>query len=85
MRAGGVVQVVEHLPRMRPSSSPTTTKKQKVSFNAGYQRLTLVILATREVEITRTAIPSQPRQIVYKTLSRKKTHHKKGLVEWFKM
>jgi hypothetical protein len=36
-----------------------------------------VILATEEAEIRRIAAGSQPGQIVQKTLSQKKTHHKK--------
>jgi hypothetical protein len=34
-----------------------------------------VILATQKAEIRRVSVPSQPR----------KTNHKKGLVEWFKV
>jgi hypothetical protein len=41
-----------------------------------------IILATQEAEIT---VQSQLRQIVCKTLSQKKTHHKKGLVGWLKV
>jgi hypothetical protein len=43
-----------------------------------------VILATWEAEITRITVWSQPWQIVHKTL-KKKTLHKKGLVEWLKV
>jgi hypothetical protein len=43
-----------------------------------------VILATQEMEIMRITVQSQPGQIVLETLSRK-THHKKGLVEWLKV
>jgi hypothetical protein len=39
--------------------------------------LVAIILATREAEIRRIVIQSQPRQIVHKT-HLKKTHHKKG-------
>jgi hypothetical protein len=49
---------------------------------------TPVILATQEAEIRRVAVQSQPRQIVYRTLSQKKKKKKKsqkGLVEWFKV
>jgi hypothetical protein len=40
-----------------------------------------VILATQEAEIRRTEVQSQPRQDPIL----KKTHHRKGLVEWFKV
>jgi hypothetical protein len=43
-----------------------------------------VILATREAEIRRMAVQSQPRQIVHKTLSQK-TLHKSRLVELLKV
>jgi hypothetical protein len=43
-----------------------------------------VILATQEAEIMRIMVRGQPGQIVLETLSRK-THHKKGLVEWLKV
>jgi uncharacterized NAD(P)/FAD-binding protein YdhS len=41
------------------------------------QCLTPVILATQDAEIRRTVTQSQPRQIVPKTLSWKKSHKKK--------
>jgi hypothetical protein len=41
-----------------------------------------IILATQDAEIRRTAVQSQPRQIVRPYLE--KTHHKKVLVEWLK-
>jgi hypothetical protein len=44
-----------------------------------------VILATQEAEIRRMEVQSQPRQIVYETLSQKKKNHKKELVEWLKV
>jgi hypothetical protein len=47
-------------------------------------RLTPVIPATREADIRRTVVRSQPGQIVQETLSQK-TPHKKGLVEWLKV
>jgi hypothetical protein len=43
-----------------------------------------VVLSTQEAEIRRITVPSQPGQIVFKTLSGK-THHKKGLKEWLKV
>jgi hypothetical protein len=43
---------------------------------AWYHWLTLIILATQEVEIRRILVQSQPRQIAHKNLSQK-THHKK--------
>jgi hypothetical protein len=43
-----------------------------------------VILATQEAEIRRIVVQSQHKQIVCETLSRK-THHKKGVVEWLKV
>jgi hypothetical protein len=52
---------------------------------ARHQWLILVILATQEAEIRRTMIQSQLGQIVHGTISRQKTHHKKGLVEWLKV
>jgi hypothetical protein len=63
-------------------------KKGKVG---GHQRLTPVILATQEAEIRRISgseirmAQSQPKKIVHEILSQKKTHHKKGLVEWLKV
>jgi hypothetical protein len=39
-----------------------------------------VILVTQKAEIRRIVV-----QIVHETLSQKKTHHKKGLVEWLKV
>jgi hypothetical protein len=39
-----------------------------------------IILATKEAKIRRTAAQSQPRQIVWETLSQKK-----GLVGWLKV
>jgi hypothetical protein len=44
-----------------------------------------VILATQKAEIRRIVARSQPRQKVHKTLSRKKTFTKIGLVEWLKV
>jgi hypothetical protein len=42
-----------------------------------------VILAIQEAEIRRIMVQSHPQQIAKPYL--KKTHHKKGLVEWLKM
>jgi hypothetical protein len=39
---------------------------------------------TKEAEIRRIIVQSQPRQIVHKTLSQKSLH-KKGLVEWLEV
>jgi hypothetical protein len=41
-----------------------------------------IILATQEAEIRRIMVQSQPGQIVPQVPIWKKTHHKKGLVEW---
>jgi hypothetical protein len=43
-----------------------------------------VILANQETEIRRIAVQSQPGQIAARSCILKKTHHKKGLVEWLK-
>jgi hypothetical protein len=48
----------------------------KIIF-AGHWWLTLVILGTQEAEIRRTAVRSQPRQIVHETLSRKNPSQKR--------
>jgi hypothetical protein len=40
-----------------------------------------VILVTKEAEISRIEVPSQPGQIVCQT----KIYHRKGLVEWIKV
>jgi hypothetical protein len=42
---------------------------QRHIFGAGCQWLTLVILAIKEAEIWRIVVQSQPRQIVWETLS----------------
>jgi ribosomal protein S21 len=48
--------------------------------------LTPVNLATQEAEIWKTAVQSQPGQILPKTLvKKKKKNHKNGLVEWLKV
>jgi hypothetical protein len=43
-----------------------------------------IILATQEAEIRRIVVQSQHGQIVLEMLSRK-THHRKGLMEWLKV
>jgi hypothetical protein len=52
---------------------------------AGHQWLTPIILATKEAEIKRIKVQSQPGQTVLKCLSRKKPITKKGLVDWLKV
>jgi hypothetical protein len=51
---------------------------------AGHWWLTLVILATQEVEVRRIKVRSQPGQIVHKTLSQNPSQ-KVGLVKWLKV
>jgi hypothetical protein len=58
---------------------PLTALLLKKQFEAG----TPVVLATKEAEIKRTTVRSQPGQIVHKNL--KKTHPQKGLMEWLKV
>jgi hypothetical protein len=43
-----------------------------------------VILATQEAEIRRIMVQSQPKSSLQNPIL-KKTHHKKGLVEWLKV
>jgi hypothetical protein len=50
-------------------------------MKAGSQWLMPVIPATKEVQIRRIIVQSQPKQIIERPYL-KKTHHKKGLVEW---
>jgi hypothetical protein len=57
----------------------------KILFLARCRWLTPVILATREAEIRRVLVGSQPGEIIHDTLSRKKTYYKKVLVEWLKV
>jgi hypothetical protein len=47
-------------------------------FVARGQWFTPIILATQEAEIRRTAVQSQPRQVIHETLSGKKSFIKKG-------
>jgi hypothetical protein len=49
--------------------------------SAGHWWLTLVMLAIQKAEIRKIVVRSQPGQTGCETLSQKKTHHKKGLVE----
>jgi hypothetical protein len=51
---------------------------------AGRQWLIPIILATQEAEIKRIKIQNQPREKFVRPYL-KKTHHKKGLVEWLKV
>jgi hypothetical protein len=44
-----------------------------------------IILATQEADIRRIEVLTQPGQIVHKSYLEKKTHSKKGLVEWLKV
>jgi hypothetical protein len=62
--------------------SPGTSKSLAQSYSskdikAEHWWLTPIILATQKVEIRRIVVQSQPKQIVFKNLSRK-TFHKKG-------
>jgi hypothetical protein len=50
----------------------------------GHHWLTPVLLTTQKAEIRRIVVPSQPRQIVSETLSRKYLPQK-GLAEWLKV
>jgi hypothetical protein len=64
---------------------PELTRRSKYCSLTGCQWLTPVILASREVEIRRIKVQSQPGQLVPKTLSQKKKKNQpiiKGLVEW---
>jgi hypothetical protein len=57
----------------------------KIIVIARHRWLTPVILATHQAEIRRISVQSQLGQVVCETLSRKKNHHNKGLVEWLKV
>jgi hypothetical protein len=61
-----------------------TNTSLKVSKSTGYQWLPPIIPATQEAEIRRSAVQSQPGEIVWETLSQK-NHHKKEMVEWLKV
>jgi hypothetical protein len=52
---------------------------------SGHPWLTPVSLTTQEAEIRKIQIGSQPGQVVPRDPILKKTHHKKGLVKWFKV
>jgi hypothetical protein len=52
---------------------------------SGHWWLMPTILAIQEAEISKIVVGSQPRQIVFETLSRKNLSQKKGLVEWLRM
>jgi hypothetical protein len=58
-------------------------KQNKHKKINGHRWLTPVILPTQEAEIRRVEVRGQPGQIIHETVF-EKTHHKKGLVEWFK-
>jgi hypothetical protein len=58
---------------------------KKLTIEARRQWLMPIILATQEAKIRRISVQSHPGQLVRKTLSRKKTLHKNGLVEWSKV
>jgi hypothetical protein len=62
---------------LRPAwaTEKTCLKKKRGSW---VPVLTPIIPATQEEEIRRMVVQNQPRQIVHKTLSQKKTHHKKN-------
>jgi hypothetical protein len=51
---------------------------------AEHHWLTPVIPATQKAEIRKIMARTQTWQIVLETLPLKKSHHKKGLVEWLK-
>jgi hypothetical protein len=60
--------------------------KVKHPGEVGHRWLTPVILDIQEAEIRRIVIQSQPRQIVWETLSQKNpSQKKKGLVGWLKV
>jgi hypothetical protein len=60
------------------------TKKSRHYNFFGHRWLTPVILATQEEESRRIMVPSQPGANSSQDPISKKTHHKKGLVEWLK-
>jgi hypothetical protein len=67
---------------LRLGSAPVS-KGFKIDLLSPHQWLMPVILSTEEEEIRKMA-GSSPKQTVFETLSQKKSHHKKGLVEWLK-
>jgi hypothetical protein len=58
---------------------------ENFQHRAGHWWPASVILATQEAKIRRIVVQSQPEQNSSQDLISKKTHHKKGLVEWLKM
>jgi hypothetical protein len=65
-------------------NSKLYNKDVKIKAEARHPWSMPVIPATQEAEIRKSMVPSQPKQILHKTLSWK-THHKTGLVEWCKV
>jgi hypothetical protein len=61
------------------------TKNIRICMTAEHWWLTPIILATKEAEIRRITVRSQPEQIVWETLSWKKPFTKIKLVEWLKV
>jgi hypothetical protein len=57
----------------------------RIGSPARYRWLRPVILATKEVEIRRIVVPSQPQKIVCKTLSQKKKKIITKKSWWFKV
>jgi hypothetical protein len=74
---------VLHTPTWRGPASNSELPRETRTL-ARLQWLMPIILATQEVEIRRTLVRSQPRQIVRETLSQEKPSQK-GLVEWLKV
>jgi hypothetical protein len=66
----------------KAKSQQDSISTYKMLGTAGHWRLRPVILATKEAEIRRITVQSQPRQTVRKTLSKKKNPSQKRAVEW---
>jgi hypothetical protein len=64
---------------------PVKRKKKERKKIAGHRWYIPVILATQEVEISRTVVLSQPGQSSLRDPISKKAHHKNRLVEWLKV